>query len=123
MTDPRDEIDTWLEHDVTPLMPRSGSLDRIRRTARRRKATQAVLAAAGCAVVVAAAVTVPQLIGGRSPHAGQPGPGGGGRPRRSRRPRPSASRHGRDGLQRLKHLRLNQRTTLSTTTSGGSVPA
>ncbi len=122
MTDPRDEIDTWLEHDVTPLMPRSGSLDRIRRTARRRKATQAVLATAGCAVVVAAAVTVPQLIGGRSPTPGNPAPavaGGSSVPKAG----PSASATGGTDSSGSKHLRLNQRTTLSTTTSGGSVPA
>jgi hypothetical protein len=71
VTDNRDQIDTWLEHDITPLMPRQGALDRIRRTARRRKATQAVLAGAGCAVVIAAAAVVPQLAHSHaSPAAG-----------------------------------------------------
>jgi hypothetical protein len=71
VTDERDRIDAWLEREVTPLMPRAGSLERIRRTARRRKATQAVMAAAGCAVVIAAAAVVPQLSGAFShPGAG-----------------------------------------------------
>ncbi|HEY2077182.1 MAG TPA: hypothetical protein VGH53_12695, partial [Streptosporangiaceae bacterium] len=62
MTSPRDEIDNWLEHGVTPLYPPSGSLDRIRRRARQRKTRQATIAAAGCAVVFAGAVVTPQII-------------------------------------------------------------
>jgi hypothetical protein len=60
--EPRDEIDTWLDRDVRPLMPPTGTLDRIRRTARRRKRRQATLAVAGCAVVVAAAVGAPRIV-------------------------------------------------------------
>jgi len=63
LTSPRDEIDKWLAHDVTPLYPPPGSLDRIRRRARQRKTRQATIAAAGCAVVLAGAVVTPQLIG------------------------------------------------------------
>lgn len=59
---PRDEIDDWLGGEVTPLNPPPGSLDRIRKRARQRKTRQAVLAAVGCAVVLAAGVTVPQLV-------------------------------------------------------------
>lgn len=64
MTSPRDEIDDWLGGEVRPLYPAPGALDRIRLRARRRKTRQAVFAAAGCAVVLAAAVTVPQLVSG-----------------------------------------------------------
>ncbi len=66
----RDEIDTWLEREVTPLLPPSGTLDRIRHTARRRKTTQAVLAAAGCAVILGAAAAVPQLVGSMHHNSG-----------------------------------------------------
>jgi hypothetical protein len=62
LTSPRDEIDNWLDRDVTPLHPPAGTLDQIRRRARQRKTRQATFAAAGCAVVLAAAVVTPQLI-------------------------------------------------------------
>ena len=68
MTDPRDEIDNWLDRDVTPLYPPSGSLDRIRHRARQRKARQASFAAAGCAIVLAGAVVTPQLIAAANQH-------------------------------------------------------
>ncbi len=68
MTNPRDQVDDWLASEVTPLSPPPGSLDRIRHRARQRKTRQAVFAAAGCAVVLAAVATAPQLIaGGRQP--------------------------------------------------------
>jgi hypothetical protein len=70
VTSPRDEIDNWLEHGVTPLYPPSGSLDRIRRRARQRKTRQATFAAAGCAVVLAGAVVTPQLLA-TGQHGGQ----------------------------------------------------
>ena len=75
MSSPRDEIDDWLGGEVEPLRPPLGALDGISRRARQRKARQAVVAAAGCAVVLAAAVSVPQLIGS-SNHAGKPVAGG-----------------------------------------------
>jgi hypothetical protein len=62
VTSPRDPIDDWLGADVTPLSPPPGSLARIRQQARRRKTRQATFAAAGCAVVLAAAVATPQVI-------------------------------------------------------------
>jgi hypothetical protein len=71
VSSPRDEIDDWLGGEVEPLRPPPGALDGIRRRARQRKARQAVVAAAGCAVVLAAAVSVPQLVGA-SNHAGRP---------------------------------------------------
>ena len=64
MTSPRDEIDDWLGGELRPLYPPSGALDQIRHRARRRKTRQAVFASAGCAVVLAAGVAVPQLVGG-----------------------------------------------------------
>ncbi len=73
MTSPRDDIDKWLGGEVTPLYPRAGSLQRIQGRAKKRKRRQALMTAAGCAVVLAAAVTVPQLVS-----AGQQ-PGGHGR--------------------------------------------
>jgi hypothetical protein len=71
VTSPRDDIDNWLEHGVTPLYPPPGSLDRIRQRARKRKTRQATFAAAACAVVLAGAVVTPQLIG-TGQHSGQP---------------------------------------------------
>ncbi len=62
MDEPRDDIDTWLEERVTPLQPHPGTFEQIRRRARRRKAGRAALTAAGVAVVLAGAITVPQLI-------------------------------------------------------------
>jgi hypothetical protein len=122
VTDPRDQIDDWLRTEVTPLSPPPGALGRIRRRARQRKTRQVVVAAAGCAVVLTAAVAVPQLVsgplsgGGNPPvagsqhtatppagvsaSAGTPGPLGSGSPQ----------------------VQLQQRTRLSTTTSGTAPP-
>lgn len=61
VTDHHDELDAWLERDVTPLYPPPGSFERISRVARRRKRRQALVAAACCAVLAGAAATVPQL--------------------------------------------------------------
>jgi hypothetical protein len=72
VTNQHDPVDTWLEREVTPLMPRPGSLERIRTRARRRKRNQAFIAAAGCAVIVGAAVAAPQIA---SALQGTPGPG------------------------------------------------
>jgi len=62
MDEPRDDIDTWLEERVTPLLPRPGTFEQIRKRARRRKIRQAAMAAAGAAVVVAGAIVIPQLV-------------------------------------------------------------
>jgi hypothetical protein len=119
MTSPRDELDDWLAGEVQPLNPPPGSLDRIRRQARHRKARQAVVAAAGCAIVVAAAVSVPQLLAG--------GNRGGPHPSLAASAQPSSSQAGSSsigpastGSAPIKH---KQRSTLSTTTSGTPVPA
>ncbi len=124
MTSPRDEIDEWLGSEVTPLSPPPGSLDRIRRRARQRKQRQALFAAAGCAVVIAAAVSVPQLL---SAGSGRPGaaitpPIAGSQRPHSVQPSPSQPGTGSaspDGSS----VQLHQRTSLSATTSGTVPPA
>jgi hypothetical protein len=62
MDEPRDDIDTWLQERVTPLLPHPGTFEQIRRRARRRKLGRATLTAAGAVVVLAGAITVPRLI-------------------------------------------------------------
>jgi len=62
MDEPRDDIDTWLEERVTPLLPRPGTFEQVRKRARRRKLGQAAMAVAGAAVVVAGAIIVPRLV-------------------------------------------------------------
>jgi hypothetical protein len=62
MDEPRDDIDTWLQERVTPLLPHPGAFEQIRRRARRRKAARAALTAAGAVVVLAGAITVPRLV-------------------------------------------------------------
>ena len=122
MTDPRGELDDWLHAEVTPLSPPPGALGRIRRRARQRKIRQVVVASAGCAVVLAAAVTVPQLVPGPRPASQRPAaaadselpvtqsPGG-----------PPSSSTTPAGLQGS-GTQLQQRTSLSTTTSGTVPP-
>src|SRR5215471_10133480 len=62
MDEPRDDIDTWLEERVTPLLPRPGTFEQVKKRARRRKLGQAAMAVAGAAVVVAGAIAVPRLV-------------------------------------------------------------
>jgi hypothetical protein len=62
MTDPRDDLDTWMNAQVQPLPPPPGTFELIRKRARRRKATRAVAAAAGAAAVIAVIATVPRLV-------------------------------------------------------------
>jgi len=62
MTDPRDDLDTWMQAQVQPLPPPPGTFELIRKRARRRKATRAVAAAAGAAAVIAVIATVPRLV-------------------------------------------------------------
>ncbi|HEY1643447.1 MAG TPA: hypothetical protein VGG35_22370 [Streptosporangiaceae bacterium] len=64
MTDPRNEIDTWLGREVEPLPPPPGSFDRIHRRARRRKLNQALTASAGAVIVIAGAVLIPTVATG-----------------------------------------------------------
>jgi len=123
VTSPRDEIDEWLGGEVRPLYPAPGSLDQIRHRARRRKTQQAVFAAAGCAVVLAAGVTVPQFVGGhQAGHRTSPVAGG--------RPTPSSvqasgspSATGSATPATNNSTKFPQYSYLSTTTSGAPVPA
>jgi hypothetical protein len=62
MDESRDDIDTWLEERVTPLLPRPGTFEQVRKRARRRKLGQAAMAVAGAAVVMAGAIVVPRLV-------------------------------------------------------------
>ena len=62
MTDPRDDLDAWLEARVQPLPPPPGTFDLIRQRARRRKVRRAAVAAAGAAAVVTLIAAVPTLI-------------------------------------------------------------
>jgi hypothetical protein len=62
MTDPRDDLDTWLTAQVRPLPPPPGTFELIRKRARRRKMTRAVAAAASAAAVIAVIATVPRLV-------------------------------------------------------------
>jgi hypothetical protein len=90
MSDPFDPVDDWLGTDVELLPPPSGAFDRVHRRARRRKAVVAMGTAAGVAVAIAAAATLPQL-------ASILGPGHGGGSAKipvassSQSPRPSHS--------------------------------
>ncbi|HSR83931.1 MAG TPA: hypothetical protein VLM11_07085 [Streptosporangiaceae bacterium] len=123
MTSPRDEIDDWLGSEVQPLSPPLGALDRIRRQARRRKTRQAMFAAAGCAVVLGAAVSVPQLVGGNGtgqpnhPIAGTQVPTTVG-PSTSHPPSGSVT----PTAQGSARIQQQQRSALSTTTSGTVPP-
>jgi hypothetical protein len=111
--------------EVTPLGPPPGALGRIRRRARQRKIRQVVVGSAGCAVVLAAAVAGPQLLSGHSAARGNP-PAAGGRPSVTTQPQNGASASagtpGPDGSG-SPQVQLQQRTRLSTTTSGTAPPA
>jgi photosystem II stability/assembly factor-like uncharacterized protein len=73
MGEPRDRIDDWLSADVEPLAPRPGTFGKIQQRARRRKMSRAVMSAAGIVVVIAAAVTVPQIASTLRSHGPNPG--------------------------------------------------
>ncbi len=89
MPDRRD-IDDWLSQRINPLPPPPGTFELIKRRARRRKIRKLAITATSAAVIVAAAVTVPQVVNlpvlSQNPtsatQAGQPAtatPTGGGR--------------------------------------------
>ena len=61
VSDPRDPVDSWLEADVDLLQPRPGTFERVSRRARRRKAIQATMTAAGAAVIIGGLVAAPNL--------------------------------------------------------------
>lgn len=63
MTNPRDEIDAWLDQEIEPLPPPPGTYQRITRSARRRKKRQATMSAGAAVILVAAAVALPRAVG------------------------------------------------------------
>ncbi|HTX29213.1 MAG TPA: hypothetical protein VME19_19585 [Streptosporangiaceae bacterium] len=62
MDDRHDHVEDWLSERVDPLFPPAGTFDLIRRRARRRKYRKLAIATGSAAVIVAAAVTVPQVV-------------------------------------------------------------
>jgi hypothetical protein len=63
MADRRDDdVDAWLGERIEPLSPPPGTFELIKRRARRRKYTRLAITATSAAVIVAAAVTVPQVV-------------------------------------------------------------
>ncbi len=62
MDDKHDDLDTWLSGRVDPLYPPPGTFDLIRRRARRLKYRKLAVTAGSAAVIVAAAITVPQVV-------------------------------------------------------------
>src|ERR1700756_3894829 len=61
MADRHDDVDAWLSQRIQPLPPPPGTFDLIKRRARRRKYRRLAVTAGTAAVIVAAAVTVPQV--------------------------------------------------------------
>jgi hypothetical protein len=62
MADRRDDIDDWLNQRINPLPPPPGTFELIKRRARHRKIRRLAITATSAAVIVAAAVTVPQVV-------------------------------------------------------------
>jgi hypothetical protein len=62
MDDRHDGVEDWLTGRIEPLYPPPGTFDLIRRRARRRKYRKLAVTAGSAAVIVAAAVTVPQVV-------------------------------------------------------------
>ncbi len=60
--DRHDDVDAWLSERIEPLSPPPGTFDLIKRRARRRKFRKLAITASSAAVIVAAAVTVPQVV-------------------------------------------------------------
>src|SRR2546429_5117514 len=62
MPDRHDDVDAWLSERIEPLPPPPGTFDLIKRRARRRKYRKLAITAGSAAVIVAAAVAVPQVV-------------------------------------------------------------
>lgn len=66
MTEPHDDLDTWLQARIEPMQPPPGTFQRIRKNARRRKRRQVLLSAASAgaaaAVIVLAVVALPKVV-------------------------------------------------------------
>ncbi len=103
MPDRHDDVDSWLSGRIDPLPPPPGTFELIKRRARHRKYRRLAVTAGAAAIIVAAAVTVPQVVrlsplgpvnnSGRS--SALPSPGvtatGGGAPESSSSARPVPS--------------------------------
>jgi hypothetical protein len=67
VTDPHDDLDTWLNAQVEPLRPPPGTFERIRKQARRRRTRRALASAlsagAAAVVIVLAVVALPRVAG------------------------------------------------------------
>jgi photosystem II stability/assembly factor-like uncharacterized protein len=78
--EPHDEVDTWLNVQVKPLLPSPGTFERVSGQARRRRLRRAVLSAASALAVAAiAAVVIPRVAfpmqeTGRPPSAARVSP-------------------------------------------------
>jgi photosystem II stability/assembly factor-like uncharacterized protein len=57
-----DGVDSWLTERIEPLAPPPGTFELIKRRARRRKFRRLAITATSAAVIIAAAVTVPQVV-------------------------------------------------------------
>ncbi len=57
-----DDIEAWLHDRIEPLPPPPGTFEAIRRRARRRKFRKLAVSAGVAAAIIAAAVTVPQVV-------------------------------------------------------------
>ncbi len=61
MSNPRNEIDAWLDRDVEPLVPPPGTFERISKRARQRKRKQVAMSAAAAVAVIVAVTVAPQV--------------------------------------------------------------
>src|SRR5579859_2471959 len=62
MPDRRDDLDSWLDGRIDPLPPPPGTFELIKKRARHRKYRKLAVGAGAAAVIVAAAVAVPQMV-------------------------------------------------------------
>jgi hypothetical protein len=123
VSNPRDEIDGWLDTDVEPLAPLPGSFERISKRARRRKAVRAIVSAAGAAVVIVAVAAVPQVVKSLRQGSTNPvGPPVAVGPPPSARPTVSRSRGGGKPASHSSTPVPSPGTSLSPTTSGTVPP-
>jgi hypothetical protein len=128
VTEPPDEIDSWLGHEVDPLSPSPGTFDRIHRRARLRKRRQALLASAGAVVVIAGGVLVPTvgagLLRGGSGNSGPALATGPSSPRaKTSRPAPAPRPSTPATPETHSATQVPEGTGLSATSSGTNPPA
>jgi hypothetical protein len=124
VNNPRDEIDAWLDADVEPLAPPPGTFGRIRKRARRRKATRAIASAAGAAVVIAGLAALPRVVStmhqrGSTTPDGRPVAVG---PAPSSTPSASRSKGGGKSASNSATQVPQSRTSLSATAAGTVAP-